>query len=121
MSKFNQGSDVPSLAAQSRTRRETRRLERANRRERREYMAQQGLKATREQCVYRVQCEKLAIPEWAERHALPNLPREGRVIWVKQRKTAKILVQLDRCAGGQTDLQEVEARRCPLCKTWLLG
>jgi hypothetical protein len=81
----------------------------------------QGQPIPNRQEVWNVQVTALlAIPDAILRSAIVGLSVQSNAIWLR-RGTAKLLIVLDRAAGGRSLVTKAEYKRCNLCNRPLLG
>lgn len=58
--------------------------------------------------------ELLEVPDWVSRFAVRGFGTLPRQVWLRPAK-AKLLLVLDRAAGGRSEFAKTEFRRCLLC------
>ena len=64
--------------------------------------------------------EFLEMPDWVSRFAIQGLGTLPRQVWLRPAK-AKLLLALDRAAGGRSEFTKSEFRHCDLCARPLIG
>jgi hypothetical protein len=64
--------------------------------------------------------ELLDMPDWVSSFAIRGLGTLPRQVWLRPWK-AKLLLALDRAAGGRSEYSKTEFRRCELCARPLIG
>ena len=67
-----------------------------------------------------VKPEVIDVPEWAVLRRVRGLSESPDAVWLTRRDGFK-LAQLDREAGGEPEVTEVEFRRCDQCHRPLLA
>jgi hypothetical protein len=97
------------------------RIHRNQRIDRRAGLRRSGRTPAKEQYVYRVAPEVVAIPDWALEHAVPGIPSTSEVVWLWSGSLARKLSRLDRDEGGRPDLTRIRAKRCQVCGLLRLG
>ena len=85
-----------------------------------ERLASREIAATRRRFVVQVTLDAIHVPLWAVERRVKGLSRSASRIWLRPRD-AHFLARLDREAGGEPDLIEMELRYCPVCQRPLLG
>lgn len=75
---------------------------------------------TRRQFVWHITTGTLAIPDWARDAAVKGLAVNPKSVWLWW-TDARMLIGLDRQAGGGTFAQRVELRFCPHCDRPYVG
>jgi hypothetical protein len=90
-------------------------FDRQQRIERRSDLRRSGRTPAKEQYVYRVQPEVIAIPPWAYTKRVPELDVTADCVWLKSRQLADRLAKMDREENGHPDLMRVQAKRCQGC------
>jgi hypothetical protein len=88
---------------------------------RRREMKAQGVTPPNRLRVWSVRIsELLDMPDWVSRFAIQGLGTLPRQVWLRPWK-AKLLLTLDRAAGGRSEYSKTEFRRCELCARPLIG
>jgi hypothetical protein len=90
-------------------------LDRIRRLESKVDLRQKGRTPSKEQYVYYVQPEVIAIPPWAYAKRVPELDATADYVWLKSRQLADRLSEMDREESGHPDLMRVQAKRCRAC------
>lgn len=88
--------------------------------ERRGELRQRGITPNRVTRVYRVDLDKLTVPDWAARRAVKGLSGSRKHVWLR-RWDAKRLEECEAQIGGLALLTETEYRKCPVCDRVLIG
>jgi hypothetical protein len=60
------------------------------------------------------------MPDWVSRFTIQGLGTLPRQVWLRPAK-AKLLLALDRAAGGRSEFTKSEFRHCDLCARSLIG
>jgi hypothetical protein len=92
-----------------------RRMYRDQRIDRRTELRQAGRTPAKEQYVYRVAPEVIAIPDWAFERAVRDIEPTPECVWLWSHALAMKLCRLDRDEGGHPDLTRIQAKRCQIC------
>lgn len=79
-----------------------------------------GIAERRRRMVCRVETELVPIPGWARRRNVRGLTQGETFVWLHP-GDARALERLDREAGGNPKVLEVEFRLCKVCRRPLLG
>jgi hypothetical protein len=90
-------------------------LERVRRLESNADLRQKDRTPSKEQYVYYVHPEVIAIPPWAYAKRVPELDVTADYVWLKSRQLANRLANMDRQENGHPDLMRVQAKRCRTC------
>lgn len=90
-------------------------LDRRQRRERKADLRRRGCVPSKEEYVYYLQPEVIAIPDYAFKQAIPELDSTRDHVWLRSSAIAQRLCQLDRAEGGHPDLMRIQAKRCQVC------
>jgi hypothetical protein len=53
--------------------------------------------------------------------AIQSMPQDAQRFWVKRGRTARLIAQMDREAGGKGEAIQIEWRRCEVCNRCLIG
>ena len=69
--------------------------------------------------VHQVRLTKTPLPEAVKSFA--SLSRGPDSAWIKSKRLAKALVEIDRQAGGQGTFMSYEYQKCLVCRRILLG
>ena len=84
-------------------------------------MKAQGITPPNRQEVWSVKVSALInLPDWITRSAVQGLGSLPRQVWLRPKK-AKILIALDRAAGGRSQYSKTEFRHCEMCARPLIG
>jgi hypothetical protein len=90
-------------------------IDRDQRINRRFDLRQLGRTPAKEQYVYCVAPEIIAIPQWAFEHAVRDLESTGEYVWLWSQSLALKLCRLDYDEGGHPDLMRIRVKRCQVC------
>ncbi len=83
--------------------------------DRRWELRQAGRTPAKEQYVYRVEPEVIAVPGWAFKHAVQELESTNECAWLWSHALALKICEMDRDEGGHPDLMRIRAKRCKVC------
>jgi hypothetical protein len=64
--------------------------------------------------------DSLDMPDWVSRFAVQGLGTMPRQVWLRPAK-AKLLLALDRAAGGHSEFTKSEFRHCEMCARPLIA
>ncbi len=78
-------------------------------------LRRKGRTPSKEQYVYRVQPEVVAIPPWAYAKRVQEFDATADYVWLKSRQLADRLAKMDREENGHPELMRVQAKRCRAC------
>ena len=88
---------------------------------RRREMKARGITPPNRQEVWSVKVSALkSLPDWASHCAVQGLGSLPRQVWLRPAK-AKLLIALDRAAGGRSLFSKSEFRHCEMCARPLIG
>ena len=90
------------------------------RRARNRELREKGRKPCRMRKAWHVRPEVIAVPAWALERAVRGLSQSTDAVWLLP-TDAWMVARLDREAGGEPEMTEVEFRRCEICRRPLLA